>query len=70
MKIEKITKITLEPHERDMLLGKVENFTDGGFCEGIDCDGIHCSPECPLYALDELAKELRSKTLEVLGGAK
>ena len=69
MKIEKITKITLEPYERTLLLDKVEDFTDGGFCEGIDCGGIHCSPECPLYQLDELAKELRRQTLAFLEGA-
>ena len=70
MKIEKITKIKLEPNERKMLSEKVEGFTEGGFCEGIKCDCIECNSECPIYELDELAKELRRKTLEVLGGAK
>lgn len=70
MKIKKTIKITLEPNERQILLNKVEDFIDGGFCEGVSCDGIQCSADsCPLYALDELAKELRRKTLAVLEGA-
>ena len=55
MIVEKIVKVKLDDNERHILIEKVKGFTEGGLCDGIDCSEIVCSPECPLYNLDEQA---------------
>ena len=69
MIVEKIVKVELDDNERRILTEKVKNFTEGGLCDGIDCSGIVCSPECPLYNLDEQAQALRRSVLNFINGA-
>lgn len=69
MIVEKIVKVELDEGERHTLIEKVKHFTEGGLCDGIDCSGIVCSPECPLYNLDEQAQALRRSVLNFINGA-
>lgn len=69
MIVEKIVKVELDEAEKCVLKEKVECFTAGGLCDGIDCSGIVCSPECPIYNLDEQAQELRRSVLNFINGA-
>ena len=69
MIVEKIVKVELNKEEKDALIKRVGQFTEGGLCEGIDCSGIVCSPDCPLYNLDEQAQELRRSVLKFINGA-
>ena len=68
MIVEKIVKVELDDNERHILIEKVKGFTEGGLCDGIDCKGIVCSPECPLYNLDEQAQALRRSVLNLING--
>lgn len=69
MIVEKIVKVELDENERRALIEKVKEFTEGGLCKGIDCSEILCSPDCPLYNLDEQAQELRRSVLNFINGA-
>lgn len=69
MIVKKIVKVELDDNERHVLIEKVKGFTEGGLCEGIDCSGIVCSPDCPLYNLDEQAQALRRSVLNFINGA-
>jgi len=69
MIVEKIVKVELDDNERHILIEKVKEFTEGGLCDGIDCSGIVCSPDCPLYNLDEQAQALRRSVLNFINGA-
>lgn len=69
MIVEKIVKVELDEGERHTLIEKVKQFTEGGLCDGIDCSGIVCSPECPLYNLDEQAQALCKSVLNFINGA-
>lgn len=69
MIVEKITRIKLNEDERNTLIDKVKQFTEGGLCEHMDCSGIVCSPDCPLYNLDEQAQALRRAVLNFINGA-
>ena len=69
MIVEKIVKVELDDNERHILKERVKEFTEGGLCDGIDCSGIVCSPECPLYNLDEQAQALRRSVLNLINGA-
>lgn len=70
MIVEKIIKVELNEEEKELLMNKkVKDFVDGGFCEGIDCSDMVCSPDCPLYNLDEHAQELRRAVLKLINGA-
>lgn len=69
MIVEKIVKVELDDNERQVLINRVKGFTEGGLCEGIDCSEIVCSPECPLYNLDEQAQALRRSVLNFINGA-
>lgn len=69
MIVEKIVKVELDDNERQILINKVKGFTEGGLCDGINCEGIICSPECPLYNLDEQAQALRRSVLNFINGA-
>lgn len=70
MIVEKIVKVELNEVEKCILEERVKQFTEGGLCEGIDCSGIVCSPDCPLYNLDEQAQALRRAVLKLINGAK
>lgn len=70
MIVEKVIKVKLNAEEKELLMNKkVDDFVNGGFCEGIDCSGIVCSPDCPLYNLDEQAQALRRAVLKLINGA-
>lgn len=69
MIVEKIVKVKLDDAERRILTEKVKEFIEGCLCEGIDCSGIVCSSECPLYNLDEQAQALRRSVLNFINGA-
>ena len=69
MIVEKIVKVELNEVEKCVLKERVKQFTEGGLCEGIDCSGIVCSPDCPLYNLDEQAQALRKSVLNFINGA-
>lgn len=69
MIVEKIVKVELNEVEKCVLEARVKQFTEGGLCEGIDCSGIVCSPDCPLYNLDEQAQALRKSVLNFIKGA-
>lgn len=70
MIVEKIVKVELNTEKKCILKERVKQFTEGGLCEGIDCSGMVCSPDCPLYNLDEQAQELRRAILKLINGAK
>ena len=69
MKVKKVIKIELDEEEKRLLIKRVEQFTDGGLCEGMNCGEIECSPDCPLYRLDEQAQVLRRSVLDFINGA-
>ena len=69
MTVEKIVKVELNDTEKHTLIDRVKQFTEGGLCEDIDCSGIVCSPDCPLYNLDEQAQALRRSVLNFINGA-
>lgn len=70
MIVEKIVKVELNDQEKETLISRVKDFTEGGLCYGIDCSDIVCSPDCPLYNLDEQAQALRRAVLKLIDGAK
>ena len=69
MIVKKIVKVELNDIEKHILEKKVEQFVEGGLCDGIDCSGVVCSPDCPLYNLDEQAQALRRSVLNFIRGA-
>lgn len=69
MIVEKIVKVELNDQEKETLISRVKDFTEGGLCDGIDCSDMICSPDCPLYNLDEQAQELRKAVLKLINGA-
>ena len=69
MIITKTVKIELDKDEKETLIKKVEQFVDGGLCDGMHCAGIVCSPDCPIYNLDQQAVELRKSVLDFINGA-
>lgn len=70
MIIEKVIKVDLNEEEKVLLMNKkVKDFVEGGLCDGIDCSNMVCSPDCPLYNLDEQAQELRRAILKLINGA-
>lgn len=68
MKIKKTIKVELDDSEKRILEKQVEQFTEGGLCDGIDCSEITCTPDCPLYNLDEQAQALRKSVLNFING--
>ena len=69
MKVEKIVKVELDNDEIQILIERVKGFTEGGLCKGINCSGIECSPDCPLFNLDEQAQALRKSVLNFVNSA-
>lgn len=69
MIVKKIVKVEFDENDKRILEERVKQFTEGGLCEGIDCSGIICTPDCPLYNLDEQAHALRKSVLSLIRGA-
>lgn len=66
--IKQAIKVKLTEEEEKRLIEKVNRFTDGELCDGIECGGIRCQ-ECPINLLDEQAKALRLSVLNFINGA-
>ena len=64
--ITQIVKAKFTEEEKKLLRAKVDRFSEGEMCEGIGCNGIKCTPDCPIYKIDEQAKELRRAVLELI----
>lgn len=64
--ITQIVKAEFTEEEKKLLRAKVDRFTEGEMCDGIDCNRIECSPDCPIYKIDEQAKELRKAVLKLI----
>lgn len=68
MQVKKVIKVELNEVEKSILKQRVEPLTEGWLCNGIDCSGI-CSPDCPLYNLDEQVQTLRKSVLNFINSA-
>lgn len=66
--IKQVVKVELTEEEKKTLIKKVDHFTDGELCEGIECSGMHCQ-DCPINLLDDQAKALRISVLNFINGA-
>ena len=66
--IKQAIKVKLTEEEKKRLIEKVDRFTDGELCDGMECNGIHCL-NCPINLLDEQAKALRVSVLNFINGA-
>ena len=66
--IKQVVKVKLTENEKKYLIEKVDCFTDGELCQGIECRGIHCQ-DCPIKLLDDQAVAFRLSILKFIQGA-